>query len=78
MDFVYNPEIAAMLTDWIMNVSPVPDAQQVLESEGASSVAKNPLVFPTPDTYGRLHGYRILSAEEDQQWEDLFLAVYQS
>ncbi len=78
MDFVYKPEIAAMLTDWILNVSPVPDAQQVLIGEGESSVAKNPLVFPTPDMYDRLHGYRILDAQETQLWEDTFLPVYQS
>ncbi len=78
MDFVYKPEIAAMLTDWILNVSPVPDGQQVLIGEGESSVAKNPLVFPTPDMYDRLHGYRILDAQETQLWEDTFLPVYQS
>lgn len=78
MDYVYQPEIAAMLTDWILNVSPVPGAQKVLVAEGEGAVAKNPLVFPTPDMYERLHGYRILDARETQEWNDIFLPIYQS
>ncbi len=77
MDFLYRPEIAAMLTSWIQNVSPVPAAQQILKSQG-DPVADNPLVFPTPETYDRLRGYRVLTPEEQGRWDELFLAIYQS
>ena len=75
MDFIYRPEIAAMMSDWIQGVSPVPEAQDVLERQG-SDVASNPLVFPTSETYDRMKGYRILSPEEQERWDELFLAVY--
>jgi spermidine/putrescine transport system substrate-binding protein len=77
MDYLYRPEIAAMLTSWIQNVSPVPDAQAVLADQG-DPVAENPLVFPTPDMYERLRGYRVLTPAEQERWDDLFLAIYQA
>jgi len=77
MDFVYRPEIAAMMTDWIQAVSPVPAAQQVLKTQDPP-VAKNPLVFPTQDMYAKLKGYRTLDPSEQQRWDDLFTAVYES
>lgn len=77
MDFVYQPEVAAMMTAWIQGVSPVPEAQQVLLDQGEAEVANNPLVFPTEDMYERMRGYRILSAEENEVWEDLFIPIYE-
>jgi spermidine/putrescine transport system substrate-binding protein len=77
MDFIYRPEIAAMMSDWIQSVSPVPQAQAVLKEQG-SEVASNPLVFPTEDMYQRLKGYRTLTPDEQERWDDLFTAVYQS
>jgi spermidine/putrescine transport system substrate-binding protein len=77
MDFIYRPEIAAMMTDWIQGVSPVPEARDVLRKQG-SDVASNPLVFPTDEMYDRLKGYRTLGPDEQEQWDDLFTAVYES
>jgi spermidine/putrescine transport system substrate-binding protein len=77
MDHFFNPEIAAMLTSWIQNVSPVPEAQEILRSQG-DPVADNPLVFPTDEMYARLHGYRVLTPDEQQRWDDLFLPIYQT
>jgi spermidine/putrescine transport system substrate-binding protein len=66
-----------MMSDWIQSVSPVPQAQAVLKEQG-SEVASNPLVFPTEDMYQRLKGYRTLTPDEQERWDDLFTAVYQS
>jgi spermidine/putrescine transport system substrate-binding protein len=66
MDYIYRPEIAAMMTDWIQGGSPVPAAQHVLHSEDPM-VAANPLVFPTQDMYTRMKGYRTLTPAEQQQ-----------
>jgi spermidine/putrescine transport system substrate-binding protein len=77
MDFTYKPEIAAMMSDWIQGVSPVPEAQQILEEQG-SDVASNPLVFPTQETYDHVKAYRTLSADEQEQWDELFTPVYNS
>ncbi len=78
MDFFYRPDVAAMLTGWIQNVSPVPGGQKLLRQEGMADVANNPLVFPTAEMYQRLHGYRVLDPQEQEQWDKLFLPIYQS
>jgi spermidine/putrescine transport system substrate-binding protein len=77
MDHFFRPQIAAMLTSWIQNVSPVPEAQQILRDQG-DPVADNPLVFPTEEMYARMRGYRVLEGEEQDRWDDLFLAIYQA
>jgi spermidine/putrescine transport system substrate-binding protein len=76
MDFIYRPDVAAMIVGWIQNVSPVPSSQDVLRQE-ASPVADSPLVFPTPETYSQLHGYRVLTPEEQQVWDQIFQPIYQ-
>jgi spermidine/putrescine transport system substrate-binding protein len=77
MDFIYRPDVAAMIVGWIQNVSPVPASQQVLSSQG-SPVADSPLVFPPKDMYDRLHGYRVLTTAEQQVWDQTFQPIYQS
>ncbi|MGZ8651446.1 MAG: ABC transporter substrate-binding protein [Actinomycetota bacterium] len=76
MDFIYRPDMAAMIVGWIQNVSPVPTSQDILR-EQASPVADSPLVFPTPEMYGRLHGYRVLTPEEQQVWDQIFQPIFQ-
>jgi spermidine/putrescine transport system substrate-binding protein len=76
MDFIYRPDVAAMIVGWIQNVSPVPNSQDVLRQE-ASPVADSPLVYPTADMYSRLHGYRVLTPEEQQVWDQLFQPIFQ-
>lgn len=77
MDHFFRPEIAAMLPSWIQNASPVPEAQEILRAQG-DPVAENPLVFPTQEMYARLRGYRVLDAEEQERWDDLFLPMSQA
>jgi spermidine/putrescine transport system substrate-binding protein len=76
MDFLYRPDVAAMIVGWIQNVSPVPISQDVLRQQG-SPVAESPLVFPTPEMYSRLHSYRVLTPEEQQVWDQLFQPIFQ-
>jgi spermidine/putrescine transport system substrate-binding protein len=77
MDFIYRPEVAAMIVGWIQNVSPVPVSQDVLRQE-ENPVAESPLVFPTVEMYSRLHGYRVLTQTEQQTWDQLFQPIFQS
>lgn len=46
MDFVYQPEVAADLTEYITYVSPVEGVQELLEKSNPQ-LAKDPLVFPS-------------------------------
>jgi spermidine/putrescine transport system substrate-binding protein len=77
MDYVYQPEIAAMIADWVWYITPVPDAQPILQ-KAKSDVADSPLVFPTPEMYSSVNRYRVLEQDEEQQWNDLFSPIYQS
>jgi spermidine/putrescine transport system substrate-binding protein len=46
MNFVYKPEIAAAITEYVEYISPVDGVQELLEKRG-SALAKSPIVFPT-------------------------------
>ena len=52
MNFVYDPENAARITEWVGYISPVKGVREVLEAAGGDSaaVAEEPLVFPDDDT----------------------------
>jgi spermidine/putrescine transport system substrate-binding protein len=88
MDYVYQPEVAATITEWVNFITPVPDAQGVIaqhaaEATGADAaylkgVATSSLVFPTSDTYARTSHYRVLQPDEEEEWNSTFEPVYQS
>jgi spermidine/putrescine transport system substrate-binding protein len=55
MDFVYRPEIAAMIADWVWYITPVPAAQPIIRDRfGDEVVADSPLVFPEAASLGEL------------------------
>lgn len=88
MDYYYQPKPAAMLAEYVNYISPVPDAQQVVESDAKHAtgdqhdylmqVAHSQFVFPSAATYNKTHDYRVLNHEELQAWQDLFEPIYQS
>jgi spermidine/putrescine transport system substrate-binding protein len=41
-------------------------------------VLGSPLVYPTPEIAAQVHRYRVLTPDEEQQWNDLFVPIYQS
>jgi spermidine/putrescine transport system substrate-binding protein len=87
MDWYYKPEIAAALTEYNNYVSPVPKGRDLVqkhadEATGADkavldAVATSPYVFPTPEIANNVHSYRVLNPEEEQQWNDLFIPIWQ-
>jgi spermidine/putrescine transport system substrate-binding protein len=53
MDSVYQPEIAAMIADWVWYICPVPAAQTIIDQEyGHPEVAYSSLVFPRENLIG--------------------------
>jgi spermidine/putrescine transport system substrate-binding protein len=88
MDHYYKPEIAAMLTEWNAYVSPVPAGgdlvqQHADEAKGGTkevldTIANSPYVFPTPELESKLFNYRVLDGDEVEQWNDLFLPIYET
>lgn len=76
MDFVYRPDIAAMIAGYVAYVTPVPEAQGELrrmadeasdpdEAETLRSIADSELVFPTPEQRGALKTYRELTTDDE-------------
>jgi spermidine/putrescine transport system substrate-binding protein len=67
MNFVYDPENAATITEFVQFISPVKGVREVLEARGGESaeLAENPLVFPDDETLARLEVFGGL--EEDDE-----------
>jgi spermidine/putrescine transport system substrate-binding protein len=91
MDFVYDPEVAAQIAEWVNYITPVPGAQEIVRQHAQeaadegdqetadylSAVAESPLVFPTEEMLSRLYSYKVLDEEEERQWNELFNEVIQ-
>ena len=88
MNFYYQPDVAAMVANYVNYITPVPAAQQVILSEAAATtnaadkqsylqVAQSPLVFPTAADYAKAHSYRVLTQSELTEWNSIFEPVYQ-
>ncbi|HZQ49259.1 MAG TPA: spermidine/putrescine ABC transporter substrate-binding protein [Candidatus Dormibacteraeota bacterium] len=86
MDYVYQPAVAAMLTEYIDYITPVPGARDVILADAAAATdadtkqadtdtANSPLVFPSADDLKRTSYYRVLTTAEAQQWNDIFNSV---
>jgi spermidine/putrescine transport system substrate-binding protein len=79
MDYVYQPEVQAVIEAYNNYVCPVPAAQDILATKlNAPEVANSPTVFPTEEmqTLSRAY-YQFTSNEELLQWNNLFLPVIQ-
>ena len=88
MNFVYDPEVAAQIADWVNYITPVPGAQDLFlqwadeaedpeDEEYYRTLAESPLVFPTEEMLDRLYSYRVLDEDEERQWNELFQEVVQ-
>ena len=88
MDYVYRPDVAAKLTQYISYITPVPAAKEQLQAQAAKAkgedketldgVISSPLVFPTPADLSKAHRYRTLTVEEEQVWDRIFQPIVQS
>ncbi|HEY3737640.1 MAG TPA: spermidine/putrescine ABC transporter substrate-binding protein [Jatrophihabitans sp.] len=92
MDYVYQPEVAATLDDYINYFTPVPAARDIYLQEAADAkksgdkegedyyngLANSPLIFPTAQDLTLLHRYRVLTQDELTQWNALFQPIVQA
>ena len=86
MDHYYDPEVAALLTEWNAYVSPVPAGGEIVQADADAAsggtkavldtIANSPFVFPPPEVESTLFNYRVLEGEEIEQWNDLFLPIF--
>ncbi|GAA3978425.1 polyamine ABC transporter substrate-binding protein [Thermobifida alba] len=90
MDFLYDPDVAASLAEYINYICPVPHAKEVLldraaelggeEKKALEDLANSPLVFPSDSDYAKLHNYVVLDVEsgEDEEFNSIFQAITQA
>jgi len=85
MDYVYDPDVAGQMAQWINYITPVPDSQQfVLDLYKQTgdpyykNVAESPLVYPAPADLEKTYGYRVLTEDEQLEWNSIFQPIYQS
>jgi spermidine/putrescine transport system substrate-binding protein len=88
MDFVYRPDIAAMLAEYINYITPVNGVQPIIREDAAKAkgsdksdleyLASSPLIFPKQSDFARLHRYPVLSKDQEKTWDDIFEPIYQS
>jgi spermidine/putrescine transport system substrate-binding protein len=88
MDYVYKPQVAADLTEYIAYISPVPAAKELLQAKAAKlsgedkqaidDLVASPLVFPAAEDLAKTKAYRVLSPEEQKVWDRIFQPIIQS
>jgi spermidine/putrescine transport system substrate-binding protein len=88
MDYVYRPDVATTLTEYIAYITPVPSVKEQLQAKAGKasgedkdyldSLVESPLVFPTEADLTNTKRYRVLSVEEEQVWDRIFQPIIQS
>jgi spermidine/putrescine transport system substrate-binding protein len=88
MDYVFKPEIAALIAEYVNYVTPVPDAKTIIEDDAEhaqsqeekdalEAIVSSPLVFPTEDDLSALKTYRELTTDDEiALWNDTFSPYY--
>jgi spermidine/putrescine transport system substrate-binding protein len=85
MDWYYDPKIAAMVTDWVLYMTPVKGVQEIMQAraDDASSpagdrayyreLASSPLLFPPDDlAAANLHPTPVFTVDELQTYLSIF------
>lgn len=93
MDWYYQPEIAAMVTEWVLYLSPckgvreqiLKDAEQALEDgyKGYANklyqTAEAEIAFPSDETLAKAKfGTNITTDEQAEEWDAIFLPISQA
>jgi spermidine/putrescine transport system substrate-binding protein len=88
MDYVYRPEVAATLAEYIAYITPVPAAKEQLQAKAAKAsgedkaylddLVTNPLIFPSEADLANTKRYKPLTVEEEEVWDGIFQPIMQS
>ena len=71
INFYYQPEIAAQVSNYITYVCPVKGAQAEMEKIDAD-LAKSEFIFPSQKTLANLSVFRSLTPAEETTWTEAF------
>jgi spermidine/putrescine transport system substrate-binding protein len=85
IDWFYQPQIAALLTEAIDYISPVPSVQGIIKDAAAKAkgstktsleqVAASPLVWLSAADYARLKNYVPLTSKNNDSFQTVFQPV---
>lgn len=74
INYYYEPEVAAMVADYVTFVTPVQGAKEAMEQINPDQV-ENTLIFPDDEMNARLLGFRTLTSQEDKKYTSDFNKV---
>ncbi|MGH9225587.1 MAG: polyamine ABC transporter substrate-binding protein [Acidimicrobiales bacterium] len=77
MNFVYDPDNAAVITQAVQYISPVLGVREALIKAGgeAARLAANPILFPDDETRRRLYFWSGLDAADEDRLQERFSAI---
>lgn len=77
MDYVYEPENAARIAEYVGFNSPVEGVREIFESgtPDQQALAESPLLFPDDETLSRLHVFATLDEEEEARFDERFSEI---
>jgi spermidine/putrescine transport system substrate-binding protein len=74
INYYYDPKVMATVEDYVNYIAPVKGAKEALLSKDAS-VAKNPLIFPSPEVLAQSHVFKGLSEADETKYNKKFQAL---
>jgi spermidine/putrescine transport system substrate-binding protein len=89
MDFYYQPEVAQLVTEWVLYMSPVPAVQALIAAhaeevkdeayaEDLRLTAESPLLWPDDELLANVSfGRNLTTQEERDEWDAIFLPVFE-
>jgi spermidine/putrescine transport system substrate-binding protein len=89
MDFVYQPEIAQMITEWVLYMSPVPAVQDLIAQHATQETggyaadleetAQSEFLWPDDALLARTpFGRNLVTDEEREEWDNIFIPITES
>ena len=77
MDYVYEPENAARIAEYVGFNSPVEGVREIFENgtDEQKALAESPLLFPDEETNSRLHVFATLDEETEAQFDERFSSI---
>ena len=77
MDFVYDPENAARIAEYVGYNSPVDGVREIFEAgtDEQKALAESPLLFPDEETNARLKVFAALDEEAEAQFDERFSSI---
>jgi spermidine/putrescine transport system substrate-binding protein len=82
INFVYDPAIAAQITEFVWYESPVKGVQEIIQTDAESDpelepIANSETVWPTPEIEAQLYDYPNLDEAKEQDWHDRWDPIVQ-